>query len=106
MSHFVVKSVIFRSSEFEKEEILSRAPQIMINSDATILRALPRLPLKARVMIARSTKFVPPAKPVSLSNLKREWDRKKELIYNCDEESDREIVIIKDIDCSHVCCGN
>ena len=55
-------------------------------------------------MIARSTKFVPLAKSVSLSNLKRECSRKKEvLIYNCDEESDREIVIIKDIDCSRVC---
>ena len=55
-------------------------------------------------MIARSTKFVPLAKSVSLSNLKRECDRKKEvLIYNCDEESDREIVITKDVDYSHVC---
>ena len=63
----------------------------MINSDATILRALPRLPLKARVMIARNIKFVPPAKSVSSSNLKHERDRKKEeLIYNCDEESDRD----------------
>ena len=30
-------------------------------------------------------------------------EKKEELIYNCDEESDREIVIIKDMDCSHVC---
>lgn len=49
----------------------------MMKMEAMIWRACGWVPDKQRVMMARTTKFVPPAKSVSLSNLKVKAMEKK-----------------------------
>lgn len=60
-----------------KRKPLSLAAHSMMKSDATMLRASPRLSLNESVRIARRMKLVPPAKSVTLSNLNQKAMAKK-----------------------------